>query len=269
MTFDRQSKTLIAVFTLVTSALLVINLIVNEQPIEDWWLAGILFFVSLVFWVWLLSEGEEQPSALAISEDVDTLPKAQEWIISKEMIAEIQSEAEAEAQRAREEKPVTETPVEKDERAEVIEEVVEQGDEAPVVQEAKNGDQIAEAKIAEATAAKPRGEPEKTEAVTQSEAEAAPVEEVKTEAEEDEPDDLTRIEGIGPKYRDALIAAGINTFAELAQASMADIEAAAEAAGMRRAASMETWVEQARLAAANDWEGLDKLQQNLSGGRRE
>jgi predicted flap endonuclease-1-like 5' DNA nuclease len=83
-----------------------------------------------------------------------------------------------------------------------------------------------------------------------------------------EPDDLTRIEGIGPKYRDALAAAGISTFDQLAAASMEQIEQTAEAAGMRRSASMSTWVEQAKLAAKNDWEGLDKLQTKLTGGRR-
>ncbi len=83
-----------------------------------------------------------------------------------------------------------------------------------------------------------------------------------------EPDDLTRIEGIGPKYRDALVAGGIDTFAKLAAVSEDDIVAAAKAAGMRRNRSMPTWAEQAALAAKGDWEGLEKLQDELTGGRR-
>ncbi|RMG84154.1 MAG: hypothetical protein D6712_11745 [Chloroflexi bacterium] len=83
-----------------------------------------------------------------------------------------------------------------------------------------------------------------------------------------EPDDLTRIEGIGPKYRDALVSEGITTYAQLAEMSLDDIKAIIKKAGMRNTASMSTWAEQAKLAAAGDWDGLAKLQDELSGGRR-
>ncbi len=83
-----------------------------------------------------------------------------------------------------------------------------------------------------------------------------------------EPDDLTRIEGVGPKYRDILYEAGISTYAQLAVMSEAELVELAQAAGMRRRASMATWPEQARLAASGDWDGLEKLQNELSGGRR-
>mgnify|MGYP001035149878 CR=1 FL=1 len=39
-------------------------------------------------------------------------------------------------------------------------------------------------------------------------------------------------------------------------------------AGMRRPRSIETWAEQAELAAKGDWDALEKLQDELSGGRR-
>lgn len=81
-------------------------------------------------------------------------------------------------------------------------------------------------------------------------------------------DDLTVIEGIGPKMSDALIAAGFDTFAKLAQATETELTAAIEAAGMRFAPSMATWAEQAGYAEREDWSGLENLQSSLSGGRR-
>lgn len=81
-------------------------------------------------------------------------------------------------------------------------------------------------------------------------------------------DDLTTIEGIGPKMSKALIAAGIDTFQKLTQASEDDLRAAVEAAGMRLAPSLGTWAEQASYAAKDDWDGLQALQDNLKGGRK-
>jgi predicted flap endonuclease-1-like 5' DNA nuclease len=90
----------------------------------------------------------------------------------------------------------------------------------------------------------------------------------KEEATSGEVDDLTRVEGVGPKYRDALLAAGIQTFDQLAKLSEDELGAIVKAAKMRRPASMATWAEQASYAARDDWEGLDKLQAELKGGRR-
>lgn len=83
-----------------------------------------------------------------------------------------------------------------------------------------------------------------------------------------EPDDLTRIEGIGPKYAEILVAAGIDSFAKLAQMSEDAIATTIQDGGGRKSASIATWAEQARLAAAGDWDGLDKLQASLRGGRK-
>lgn len=85
----------------------------------------------------------------------------------------------------------------------------------------------------------------------------------------DEPDDLLRIEGIGPYYRDLLLGVGINTYAKLAAMSAGEIEQAIIKAGGRRSASISTWAEQAALAAQNDWDALNALQDELKGGRRD
>lgn len=84
----------------------------------------------------------------------------------------------------------------------------------------------------------------------------------------DEPDDLTRIEGIGPKYAEILIGTGVDTFAKIAAMSTDEIVDLVRNNGGRKSASMATWAEQAKLAAAGDWDALEKLQEELSGGRR-
>jgi large subunit ribosomal protein L17 len=96
--------------------------------------------------------------------------------------------------------------------------------------------------------------------------EAEPVEEVEAPA----PDDLTRIEGIGPKISSVLQEAGITTFAQLADTDPASLEEILEASDprLRRLADPATWPEQAALAAADEWEAHEALRGQLKGGRR-
>lgn len=81
-------------------------------------------------------------------------------------------------------------------------------------------------------------------------------------------DMLQKIEGIGPKSEEALIAAGVTTFSQIALMSVDDLGQIISDAGMRRLASIETWSEQAALAAAGEWDALQTLQDELDGGRR-
>jgi predicted flap endonuclease-1-like 5' DNA nuclease len=81
-----------------------------------------------------------------------------------------------------------------------------------------------------------------------------------------EPDDLKRIEGIGPKTSKVLNQAGILTFAQLAEAEVDRLVQIVQEAGLRLV-DPHTWPEQARLAAAGDWAALDTLQDKLEGGR--
>jgi hypothetical protein len=80
-------------------------------------------------------------------------------------------------------------------------------------------------------------------------------------------DDLKKIEGIGPKVSNVLNAAGITTFAGLANANSADIQKTLNDAGLQMM-NPEGWIEQASLAAKGDWEGLERLQEKLKGGRK-
>lgn len=84
---------------------------------------------------------------------------------------------------------------------------------------------------------------------------------------QDEADDLVRIEGIGPKVAQALNAAGIVTFAALAESNVEDIQKIVNEAGLKMM-SPEGWIDQAKLAAAGDWKGFEKLQAKLMGGRK-
>jgi len=80
-------------------------------------------------------------------------------------------------------------------------------------------------------------------------------------------DDLTRIAGIGPKISNVLQAAGITTYAQLAATKVDRLGQILDESGVRLA-DPGTWPEQARLAAAGDWDALRGLQGQLKGGRR-
>ena len=82
------------------------------------------------------------------------------------------------------------------------------------------------------------------------------------------PDDLTAIEGIGPKIKALLNDAGITTFAQLAETSPDDLRSILRAAGRRFSlADPQTWPEQARLARDGDWDAFEALTRELKGGR--
>lgn len=83
------------------------------------------------------------------------------------------------------------------------------------------------------------------------------------------PDDLTVIEGIGPKISGILHEHGITTFAKLAEARVGQLQELLDGAGGNyQLADPATWPEQARLAAKGDWEQLQELKDRLQGGRR-
>lgn len=81
-------------------------------------------------------------------------------------------------------------------------------------------------------------------------------------------DDLKVVEGIGPKIEGLLNEIGITTWKELAEASEAKVQQMLDDAGPRyRIHSPSTWSKQAALAANGEWEALEKLQDELDGGR--
>lgn len=83
-------------------------------------------------------------------------------------------------------------------------------------------------------------------------------------------DNFAYITGIGPKVSAVLRSAGINTFAQLASTDMNRIRDILEAENpnLLRLTDPSTWPEQARMAAEEDWEALQALQDSLKESRR-
>lgn len=83
-------------------------------------------------------------------------------------------------------------------------------------------------------------------------------------------DDLTKIEGIGPKINQLLHNAGIYTFQDLAQSEYETLKSILHEAGERfRIHDPTTWPKQSHLAAEGRWDELKNLQDRLKGGREE
>jgi predicted flap endonuclease-1-like 5' DNA nuclease len=80
------------------------------------------------------------------------------------------------------------------------------------------------------------------------------------------PDDLTLIEGIGPKSAAALAAAGITSFAQVASMVPQDLETLLRQRKVRLVGSTDTWPQQARLAASGDLTALEDFQKRIKGG---
>lgn len=81
-------------------------------------------------------------------------------------------------------------------------------------------------------------------------------------------DDLTRIEGVGPKIQDLLNNAGILTWAQLATAPVDRLKNVLQVAGERfQMHDPTSWPDQAKLATEGRWDELDELQDLLQGGR--
>jgi predicted flap endonuclease-1-like 5' DNA nuclease len=82
------------------------------------------------------------------------------------------------------------------------------------------------------------------------------------------PEDLTVIEGIGPRINEVLHAAGVLTMAHLADAEPDQLRQILRDANLNLA-DPQTWPEQARYAAAGDMDGLAAFTSRLRGGRAE
>ena len=105
-------------------------------------------------------------------------------------------------------------------------------------------------------------------------AEETPVKETKTEtttpakAKIKKEDDLTKIEGIGPKASEALHAGGITSFKKMSKSTAEELKEILEKSGGHfNALETKSWPEQAQLAADEKWDELKTLQDKLNAGR--
>ncbi|WP_445383162.1 30S ribosomal protein S2 [Robiginitalea sp. IMCC43444] len=146
--------------------------------------------------------------------------------------------------------------------------------------EKEGKEEKAVSKKTETTTAEAPAKQEKTEVKKAEKAEKAAVEEVKTEAapakEEKAPkketkkaaaEDLTKIEGIGPKAAEALTKAGIAGYEALSKAKPDAIkEILTEASSRMAHLDPTSWPKQAKMAADGDWDALKEWQDNAKGG---
>ena len=81
-------------------------------------------------------------------------------------------------------------------------------------------------------------------------------------------DDLTKIEGVGPKIASLLKEGGYSTFADIADADASDINKILKAAGPRfQVHDAGSWPKQAKLARDGLWDRLEEMQDKLSAGK--
>lgn len=307
---DRNTKQLMAVFSLMLGLSWGIPYMVSETSERNsGWLMLTVFFLLLALGFYLWIKREERTVENAAQDALDA---------AEENLKKLEAQAEEVADKASDAVDAQSVPVadasatDSSDDDDSVEETssAEQVDDNPsvdeieeVAEDAQDGDVVAEAQIADASAAPDTPdddasiemdndsaddsalaeshssddsdsssvidvliEEEVDEIVNDAPADADDLED---DAETDEGTiDLTIIEGIGPKYQEILNGAGITTFAQIAEMSEDEIVTLVKENGGRKAASMTSWAEQAQLAAAGDWDALAKLQDELSGGRR-
>ncbi|WP_127136492.1 30S ribosomal protein S2 [Flagellimonas oceanensis] len=126
---------------------------------------------------------------------------------------------------------------------------------------ASKKDEAPKEKKAEAA---PKKEEKAEEEKPAKKAEEAPKKEAKEDAK---PEDLTKIEGIGPKTAEALVANGVKTYAELADMDADKIkEILTEASSTLAHLDPTSWPKQAKMAADGKWDELKEWQDNVKGG---
>ena len=97
--------------------------------------------------------------------------------------------------------------------------------------------------------------------------EAAPVVKEEAPKKEAKADDLTKIEGVGPKAAEALSNAGLDTFAKVAKADAENMKTILTEASSRMAHLDPTsWPKQAQMAADGKWDELKTWQDSVKGG---
>ncbi len=139
-------------------------------------------------------------------------------------------------------------------------------EEAPKAEEAPAP--AVEAAVEE-TVAEPVLEEVAAEAEAPVEAPPAPAKEAKPKAaKKSKKDNLKKLEGVGPKIASVLADAGIETFAQVASASVEELDKIVRQDAGISIANPETWPEQAALAAEGKWDELKEMQDGLKGGRR-
>jgi predicted flap endonuclease-1-like 5' DNA nuclease len=282
MSNDRPTQTFVAALLLVAAVLVAMNRAVTAAPLGDWWLAGLLAVAGIVVAVY-------RPSTAPAASSEEQLEKSStsEALPPATTSAALSASSAGVSARAKPDTPAAPQPshVAKTEHATPEQNKETQSPPAPPPDVSKTATPktAPEAQVVmEATAAAPQphetemtGEvtPETASKVARGKADETPVAEKLTKkasrkvaaqetsgaATAGKPDDLLRIDGIGPKIAAALLTAGIDSFQKLANTSEAQTLEILRAAKVRVIANYTTWPQQASYAARGDWEGLDRF----------
>ncbi len=131
--------------------------------------------------------------------------------------------------------------------------------------ETKAEPEVKEAPAVEETVAVAKEEVEEKAPKKEAKKEAAPKKDTKAKASKG--DDLTKIEGVGPKAAEALTNAGLETFAKVAKAKADKMkEILTEASSRLAHLDTTSWPKQAKMAADEKWDELKVWQDKAKGG---
>jgi predicted flap endonuclease-1-like 5' DNA nuclease len=252
---DRSARTLLAVAFFTIAAFLAAELLIRRAPIGEWLLAGILALLGLVF-LWLGERPERAPmAAVAAGEQQTELPVP---LPSGMQIYDVVRAPAA-------------APVASLEHALVGDDLtILAGVDAATADILRAAGITTFAQLAELT-------PDELthilgdagEIVAGGHVEAL-LQQARLAADKNwpglmdfatslaaEPDDLVILDGVGPKIDATLKAAGIRTFAQVAAMTPEELRAVLSSAGVSAVgSSIDSWPQQARLAAAGDYPGL-------------
>lgn len=299
MSNDRSGRTLLAATLLLAAVLIGMNRAVVSAPLGDWWLPILLAVIGLGLVLYRPRTRIETPVITTQTRNREYLPTSEPLVASPEtaMIPEQIASAEVTTpdspETAEADTPAAATPAAPVTAADApappeyarTEQIVEKdappapppdesqeasaktAPEEQVVLEAtadpaqpyeteKTGDvtpeaaaQVAEGRGEETHIAKNLTEPASPQ-VSQQETSQAPA---------GTANDLTVIDGIGPKSAAALRAAGVDSFQKLANMSEAQIIEILRAAKVRIVGGAATWAQQAAYAAQGDWDGFNRF----------
>lgn len=302
---ESNTKQLLAVFSLMLGLSWGIPYLVSEEKNSSWLMLSIIFLVlALLLWLWIMREqrSAEESANDALDAAEGNIKKVEAQASDDRSVATESADSVpvADASSSSSDSDSDEVVVEETKAEELVEAPSTPDELEEVSEEAKEGDPVADKTVSEASAApetEVKADIEVEDSVLDSDHDSSEDEDTGisvdvSDLEAEEQDeitndmpadakklareavsdsnevDLTIIEGIGPKYAAILNVAGIHNFSQLAAMTTDEIVDLVKANGGRKSGSMSTWADQARLAAAGDWDGLEKLQDDLTGGRR-
>ncbi len=224
MSVDRSTRNVVAAFFLIAALFLAINKVVESAALPDWWLPILLFVIGAALALvpnWSFARGQVEPEpepgkVAPPSAPALPTPEIRTYHVTAQQVPRLQT--------------MTIRPDPESAEYTVVN----------ITEDTPNEEAVL-----------PFTE---TEVVTPTGTEASP--EVSAEAVKEAGDDLTRLNGIGPKSSAALIAAGIDSYQKLADSSDEAIRDALLTAKVRLVGDVVTWSQQAAYAAKGDWEGL-------------